>query len=108
MQNTMKKENDLETKTNEAGEKLEEQKKYHELFKQNIADPVKYLTGEAMKAVQETFVPDPKDPTYQFSRKIAKPLLKKPENEFEETIQEGFIIVVYNFLDNFLRKLYKK
>jgi hypothetical protein len=71
-------------------------------------NPFKYLAGEALKAIQSNIVADPKDPTYQFSRKVAKSFMRAPQNELEETVNEGVVLVFYNVLETLVKRFYRK
>jgi hypothetical protein len=66
------------------------------------ADPVKYVLGEILQSLRDSFVKDPSTPSYVISRRLTQRILAVPRNSTEQMIQEGTVIGAYVFLERYL------
>ncbi len=79
------------------------QRIFNNFFRQKNPDPIKYTAGEILKEITSKYVKDPKDSTYQITRRIVSKILDKDKNA-SYFIKESAILGIYKVLDDFLRK----
>lgn len=68
----------------------------------------KFIAEQAMALFRETYVRNPDDVTYQFSRKITKDIVDAKYKNSSNLVTEGVAIGLYKSFENLLKKILAK
>ena len=66
-----------------------------------------FIAEQVLAAIRESYITNPEDTTYQFSRKVAHQVLSKRYSTENEIIKEGAAITLYKGVEKLLTRVLK-
>ena len=67
-----------------------------------------FIAEQVLAALRESYIKNPEDTTYQFSRKVANQVLSSRYSTENEIVKEGVAITLYKGVEKLLTKVLKK
>ena len=71
-------------------------------------DKLGFLAEQTLIALRESYVTNPQDVAYQFSRRVADEIIKSRYQTDNMFVKEGLAITVYKGIENLMLRLLRK